>query len=120
MEKPTKTLLIGLAASVLIFGAGYFVSSRAETKRAELVSRCESTAPLAAQTKGMFDDLIPSGKSVCSPTELDSIREQRNFADRSFLVSASTAFLIFALCVIPYSWYFTLRRVRELRDALLR
>jgi len=121
MEKPTKILLIGLAASVLIFGAGYFVSSRAEAKRAELASECESTAPLPERTSIItFDDLIPHRKPVCSPTELDSIREQRNFANNSFLVSASIAFFVFVICVMPYSWYFMLRRIRELRDALFR
>ena len=121
MEKPTKILLIGLAASALIFGAGYFVSSRAESKRVELASACEVTAPLSEQTSGIsFDDLIPNRKPVCSPTELDSIREQRSFANNSFVISASIAFLIFVICVIPYSWYFMLRRIRELRDALFR
>jgi len=114
MEKPTKILLIGLAASVLIFGAGYFVSSRAEAKRAELVLTCKSAAPVSGQAKGMFDDMI------CSPADVDLMREQRNFAEKSLILSASIAFFVFVLCVMPYSWYFMLRRIRELRDALFR
>lgn len=179
MEKPTKILLIGVAASVLIFGAGYFVSSRAEKRLVGLVSACnaESIRMQAASSqassvnslqagpwakyqqvspasnsnkngelgKNADDDIFApsryasnsmknegidknpealscerwSLRTVNHPIERE-IMETYDSAQTAINISAVVALLLLLFSALPFTWYFLLRRIRELRDAFIR
>ena len=58
-------------------------------------------------------------KTVNHPIEREII-ETSDFAQGAINISAVVALLLLLFSALPFSWYFLLRRIRELSDAVIR
>ena len=146
MDKPTKILVIGLVGSALFLIAGFMNYKHDQQHLYTLISQCESEKPNPyeqfvtstpkSDKKGPWDkynDVKPRfpGTPICAPNELRKIRynsvlqgvqEKIVQADQSVGDNRDyfcmVALILAGISAIPYVWYFLLRRLRELRDAL--
>jgi hypothetical protein len=104
---------------------------RLERRVQELQRACVAQAEAEAKKQGTFSALasIFSGKMTCDHVELarsdgyTGIQGQLAAAERGVLRWASwpqiSGIAIPLLCSLPWLWYFFLRRIRELREAIL-
>lgn len=128
MEKTTKLLLFGASLSLLICLSGYLTSIRDRSQLADLVKTCEAEHLNVPKTATPKFALAPL---VCDPDELfvsnvtspsvgiqKEIVESHSNAGRTFNQSIYIAGIVFVILSIPYAWYFLLRRIRELRNAI--
>lgn len=127
MDKPTKYLAVGIAIAALICIAGYLTSVYDNSKITSLVEKCKTETSQAP--KGPWLD-YQKARLLCDPVELarlsvnDEVGVQREIiiaqlnSGRTFNNAIMLAAIVFALFAAPYAWYFLLRRIRELRDAI--
>lgn len=104
---------------------------RLERKVQELQSACVAEAEAEAREQGTLSALtsIFSGKATCDPVELArskgyiGIQGQLAAAERDVLRWANRPLIsgiaIPLICCLPWLWYFFLRRIRELREAIV-
>jgi hypothetical protein len=120
MDRQTKYLLVGTTLAVLILTGGYATSVYDNSQLSSLVEKCKSEAAQAPNGKGL----------VCDPNILTKlvgdddagiqkqIVESLSTSGRSFNDAKVIALFVFLLFSSPYAWYFLLRRLREVRDAV--
>jgi hypothetical protein len=104
---------------------------RLERRVQELQKACVAETEAEAKKQGAFSALasIFSGKMTCDPVELarsedyTGIQGQLAAAERNVLRWANrpriSAIAVPLMCSLPWLWYFFLRRIRELREAIL-
>ena len=115
----------------LIYGLREMNAFRLERRVQELQRACVVETEAEAKKQGTFSALtsIFSGKMNCDPVELAKsngyagIQGQLAAAERDVLRWANwpqlSAIAIPLVCSLPWLWYFFLRRIRELREAIL-
>jgi hypothetical protein len=131
LDKPAKIFISGIFAGALIYGLGVMHTSRLERKVQELQKACVAETEAESKKQSTWSALASmfSGKMTCDPIELarsDSykgIQGQLATAERELLRWGSwpqiSGIVILLLCSLPWLWYFSLRRIREFREALL-
>ena len=131
MDKPAKILIGGIIAGALTFGLGEMNTLRLERRVQELQRACFAETEAEAKKQGALSALasIFSGKMTCDPVELarsesyPGIQGQLAAAERDVLRWANwpriSAIAIPLVCSLPWLWYFFLRRIRELHEAIL-
>lgn len=129
MEKYTKILLAGAVSALLVVGIGYAVSLRGKAHVSDLIAQCQSEN--AHATRSTDKDGWETIGLICDPEQLkklpgglpsggiqfkiiDAQRQENEWVEEA--ITLATGVMI--LSAIPYAWYFFLRRVRELRDAV--
>lgn len=127
LKKPTKLLLAGVIAALLIVGIGYAASLRSKARVSDLIAECqtENTRTTPSKDKDGWEDF----GLVCEPELLSGslpagdIQSQivdARHQERAWIKNTiNLAIGILIICAIPYAWYFFLRRVRELRNAVV-
>lgn len=127
MDKPTKYLAAGIVVAVLICIVGYLASVYETFQVTSLVEKCKAKASQAP--KGPWLD-YQKAPLVCDPTTLaelgvnnvvgiqKEVVTAHQDASRVFGNALTIAAIVFILFAAPYGWYFLLRRIRELRDAI--
>ena len=119
LQLPTKLLIVGMAIGVAVVGIGYATTRYRLAQVETLVAECQTV-------HNLFNDPL-----VCDPVDLrrstsDSpavgiqaqIVSASSAAGTYFDVSLYLAALIAIVFAIPFAWYFLLRRIRELGDAI--
>jgi hypothetical protein len=137
MNKQTKYLVLGAISAMLILLGGYLTSiyeksylTSLNTQFSSLAEKCKAETaniPLWARS--------PEGpwtKYQKVPVFCDSqvfaklggeeiqkqIDESQSTPDSTFNSAKIIALFVFLLFGAPYAWYFLLRRIRELKDAI--
>ena len=126
-EKPTIIFLVGVLLAALVFGAGKANTLRVESNLRELQDKCieEGNQETLAKSFG--------GVLVCDPVALVSLDDGRELSRNIQTQLAATqrelkeseswsvpaAVVILLLSCLPWAWYFLLRRVKELREAIM-
>lgn len=117
--------------AALAYGLGEMNTLSLERRVQELQRACVAETEAEAKKQGAFSSLtaIFSGKATCDPVELarsDGYTGAQGLlatAERDVLRWANwptiLAIAILLVCSLPWSWYFFLRRVRELREAIV-
>lgn len=128
LKKENKILLGGMLIALLILLLDVANTYRLELELDRLQEHCVEERESIDRSKSRFP-----GKLICDPRDLRSLASKdnpsvgiqakvvaayENFLDskRRFLPLAIAVFII---GVVPWCWYFLLRRIRELRDAIL-
>jgi hypothetical protein len=131
LDKSAKILISGIFVGALIYGLGEMNTFRLERKVQELQRACVAETEAEAKKQGTLSALasVFSGKATCDPVELarsngyPGIQGQLAAAERDVLRWANwpqiSAIAIPFVCSLPWLWYFFLRRIRELREAIL-
>jgi hypothetical protein len=131
LDKPSKILIGGIIAGALIYGLGEMNTFRLERRVQELQRACVAETEAEAKKQGALSALgnIFLGKMTCDPVELArsdayaGIQRQLAAAERDVLRWASwpqiSGIAIPLMCSLPWLWYFFLRRIRELREAIV-
>lgn len=130
LDKSAKILIGGIFAGALIYGLGEMNTLRLERRVQELQRACVAETEAEAKKQGALSALanIFSGKMICDPVDLarsDSypgIQGQLAAAERDVLRWANwpqiSGIAVPLLCSLPWLWYFFLRRIRELHEAI--
>jgi hypothetical protein len=130
LDKPAKLLIGGIIAGALIYGLGEMNMFRLGRRVQELQRACVAETEAEAKKQGALSALasIFSGKMTCDPVELarsdgyTGIQGQLAAAERDVLRWANwpqiSSIAIPLVCSLPWLWYFFLRRIRELREAI--
>jgi len=131
LDKSAKILIGGIFAGALIYGLGEMNTFRLERKVQKLQRACVAEKEAEAKKQGALSTLtsIFLGKAICDPVELarsegyTGIQGQLAAAERDVLRWANwpqiSGIAISLMCCFPWLWYFFLRRIRELREAIL-
>ncbi len=128
LEKPTIILLGGVLAAALAFGIGKANTYRLETNLRNLQTECTEEGKKETLAKSF------GGVLICDPMDLYLSESSKNLhvgiqakvvaAQKDVLRSEDwvlpVAIALLAISALPWFWYFLLRRIRELRDAILR
>jgi hypothetical protein len=130
LDKLAKVLIVGVLAGPLTYGLGQVYEHRLERRVQELHTACVAEGEAEAQRPGTFSALANAfrGKLQCDPVELakfgDHVGIQGQLAvaqldvwrwsDWPFIACVAILFG----CTLPWFWYFVLRRIRELREAI--
>ncbi len=124
MQKATKILIVGLVLGGLAAGVGHLRVSKLEMYIRQLKTEC------AEESKRTQGDAKIQFQLICDPVELlgletdppaPGIQGKLVDAQRSLSSWQTLIFIglgIFAFLSVPYCWYFLLRRIRELHDAI--
>ena len=125
---PTKIVALGVVLAALVIGGGKLNSHRIELKLRDLQADCHAEAR-------QEDAMSPKStgghwETICDPEELEDlslketvgIQAQQLTALRELQASESwpipTAIGVLFFSALPWVWYFLLRRIRELHDAI--
>ena len=130
MVKLAKILICGIFLGALIYSIGEMNTFRLERKVQELQRACVAETEAEAKKQGALSALtsIFSGKATCDPVELaksdgySGVQGQLAAAERDVLRWANwpqiSGIATSLMCCFPWLWYFFLRRIRELREAI--
>ena len=130
LDGPTKVLIGGIFAGVLVFGLGELNTKRRERRVEELQKACVAEKQTEAKNQGTFSALtsIFTAKPTCDPVELASsngyvgVQGELAAAEQEFIWwdkwAPIAAIAVAVVCSLPWWWYFFLRRIRELREAI--
>ena len=126
LEKPTIVLLGGILAAALIVGAGFANRYRLESNLRNLQAECIEEGKKETLAKSF------GGVLICDPMELYLSESQNpHVGIQAKLVAAKgevletgewfipIAIAVLVISALPWSWYFLLRRIRELRETIL-
>lgn len=129
MDRPTKYLVAGATIATVIFIAGYVMSVYETSQVTSLLEKCKAETSQAPKGPWLNYQKAPL---VCDPATLaelgvnDLVGVQKEIAVArsdvkwTFANAIMVAAIVFGLFATPYAWYFLLRRIRELRDAISR
>ena len=128
MERPTKFLFLGASLGLLICMGGYLSSIRNESRIADLVKQCETEYIDVSKLTGQKGAKAPL---ICDPETLlrdggfnggiqKEIVESWLHRGSTYSESLGIAAGVFIIFSLPYAWYFLLRRIRELGNAITR
>jgi len=125
MSKPAKIFFLGVVVGLIVLAVGYTLDKREQSALDSLIAKCKTEtmgAPKGPWQK--FQD-VPL---VCEPAELliypDIIGVQKevrqSYLGRGdyFFWSQLLAVLVLGVFALPYAWYFLMRRIRELVEAI--
>jgi hypothetical protein len=137
MKKPSVFLVAGLASAALLWIAGTLYTRSLTRHEAELETQCRNSAPAQGEPdvgfvpfcdwKSIQGSYATTPGRVYDPDVLAAyapVGVQREILDAHQAVVASKAWplpavlTLFAVGVIPWLWYFLLRRIAELRAAI--
>jgi len=133
MGKPMKILIVGLALGVAVAGSGVVNTHRLQAKLDELRTICIAEGEKEAMVPGNYAALAAKygGKSLCDPVELShsnsgsepsGVQGQLVKTHHELLGSEQWPILLGAtitlLLAVPWIWYFLLRRIKEIREAI--
>ncbi len=131
MDSPTKVLIAGVFVSALTLGLGQLDTRRLERRVEELQKACVAEAEAEAKRQGplfAFANVL-GGKMQCDPPEV--AKSGNHTGVQGQLAAAELArsrwagwplilsSVLLLTCSLPWLWYFFLRRIRELREAIL-
>jgi hypothetical protein len=120
MDKPTKLLFVGAALALLILLGGYLASAHNNSQTASLVEKCKAETAIAPTWAKLVCD--PNVISKLGLDDLGGIQKQImesiTSSERTFNNAIIFAISVFLLFGAPFAWYFLLRRIRELREAI--
>lgn len=130
MDKTIRILIVGIAAAALVAGVGYVASLRAKSHVSDYVAQCqaENARTPPSKSKDGWED----APLICDPEILlerpgnspsvgiqaqivDTQRQGERWLEQATVIAIG----VLILSAIPYTWYFLLWRVRELRDAII-
>lgn len=126
METPIKILVIGATVSGLIALSGFSYERHLDSKVSALEAKCieegKSEKTLAAGFSGIL---------LCNAAELHRLDNGESKGIQAEIVAAQREVIysndwyyglaagLLLLSATPYAWYFLLRRIRELRNAIV-
>jgi hypothetical protein len=134
MAKTTKILLAGVILGLLTLGVGQLATVKNAAHFSDLVAKCEAESTQQAK-RAQLDSVQPKppweiDDVVCNPDalrrlgvkELQGVQRELVLAEQDlggpFETASVIAGLVMFLTAIPYSWYFFLRRIREVANAV--
>lgn len=127
MVKGTRALVVGLVGAVVLCSFGYFRNWQYEHRMAQAIERCDAEGAAERKKTGLNLRLL------CNVFEIDEVKDkgdplvgvQKEIADllaegrsRAPHLWYAIGALFLVVLAIPYLWYFLLRRLREVRDAV--
>jgi len=127
MDRQTKYLLVGTTLAAIIFVGGYLTSIYDNSQLSLLVEKCKAETAQAPRGPWLNYQKAPL---VCEPDVLSKlgvddvggiqkeIVVSLSASGRNFNNAKVIALSVFLLFGAPYAWYFLLRRIQELRDAV--
>lgn len=127
MDRPGKFLALGLAVAALTLITGKLIESKLQSDVFALIAQCNAENQRNRSAPGPAWNRDPL---VCAPESLqrhsgdvvgiqaEIVRAARK-ADRAWDVPLTIALAAGIVGALPYTWYFLLRRIRELRDAII-
>lgn len=125
MRTPNKVLIGGLVLAALIATGGAANTARLEGRVKELESACaeESKREMAKFPKltllceaNELARLEHASKSVGIQSQIvNAYRDSQRSGEWPYVLAIVVAFL----AAMPWTWYFLLRRIAELRDAIV-
>lgn len=139
MDRTLKILLGGLAIAALVVGVGFAGSIRSSFHITDLVAQCETETnnppkyqdtESAAKSHGFdfssmryvgCDPEVLRTESRSSPFVgiraqiIDTLRQGERWFEQAIVIAIG----VLILSATPFAWYFLLRRVRELHDAIV-
>lgn len=139
MQKPAKYLIIGIVLCVGIMATGVALKNYEKSNRiARFVQECEKTKAaedrvwmppdVPKKGEGLFDPSTAIRVLECDPEKINGLSKRRLEEHSIYLAYSdtqriSTEFFFFGLIVLgffsaPLIWYFLLRRIVELRNAI--
>ncbi|HWW07604.1 hypothetical protein [Collimonas sp.] len=127
MDRQTKYLLVGTMLAVLILLGGYLTSIYDNSQLLSLIEKCKTDMTHAEKGPWLEyqkDPLVCDPKVLSQLVENDAVGIQKQIvesvstAGNIFNGAKIIALFVFLLFGSPYAWYFLLRRIRELRDAV--
>ena len=126
MDRPTKVLIGGALCAVLVVVGGNGNTYRLESKLRDLEAACIEEGKRETLAKTFGGVLVCDAKSLVrldrEPDLSKGIQSLIVSAQRDVSISGKwyveVAAAILILTGIPWAWYFALRRIRELRDAI--
>jgi hypothetical protein len=130
LDKPTKILIGGIVISALTYGLGQWNAHRLEHKVQQLQNACVAQKDAEEKKQGPWSGLagILTAKTTCDPATLarsndyTGIQAQLAAAEREHQAWGNwpswVAIVIAVMSCLPWLWYFFLRRIRELREAI--
>jgi hypothetical protein len=114
MTGSTKVFLSGVALSLLVVLAGFANTHRLESRLHELEVNCARNLKVVCEIETLMD--------LATAYPLEGIQAELVAMKNTVVTSKAwpfpTAVAIALVSAVPRMWYFFLRRVRELRDAL--
>jgi hypothetical protein len=114
MTGSAKIFLSGAALAVLVVLAGFANTRRLETRFLDLEVNCARDPKMVCE----IDTLIELVKEHPLGGIQAELVAKRNAVVASKAWPLPIAVAIILLSAVPWMWYFFLRRVRELRDAV--
>jgi hypothetical protein len=131
MDRASKILIGGILAGTLLYGLGEMQMRRLERRVQELEKACVAEKGTEGKAQGALSALTSlfTSKSTCDPVDLarssgySGIQGQLGAAQRDAMRWDNWHLIggiaLSVLCSFPWLWYFLLRRIRELREAIL-
>lgn len=129
LDKTTKILLGGIVVAALVVGIGYVASIRANSHVSDLIAQCQAENARSRASKSQ--DGWENTPLICDPKILRTISrnsptvgiqaqimDTQGQGERWLEQAITVAIGVLFLSAMPYAWYFLLRRLRELRDAI--
>jgi hypothetical protein len=114
MTGSTKVFLSGVALAALVVLAGFANTRRLESRLHELEVNCARDPKVVCEIDTLMD--------LATEHRLGGIQAELVAMKNTVIASKAwpllTAVAIALVSTVPWMWYFFLRRVRELRDAL--
>lgn len=131
MDKWTKVLIAGISTGALTYGVGQMYTRHLERRVHELQVACVAEADEELKREGALGALARafSGKFECDPVQLAKSGEHAGIQGQLAVAQADVwrwsgwpfiaCVTISVTCALPWLWYFFLRRVRELHNAIM-
>ena len=127
MVKGARALLVGVVGAAVICGAGYVRDWQQGQRLAQAIERCEAENVRERQRTGLdfrlfcnifeIDELKSQGQTLTGAqkeiADLFDVTRRRGSSNWYFVGA-----IVLGVLALPYLWYFSLRRIRELRDAV--
>lgn len=119
MDKHTKLAVAGVAIAALIAGAGAAYTHRLESRLVTLQTECQRLSPEERKLsfRAICDVWSLRGTGELQGTQAEIVAAHDSIAaigDWPYIV----ALAVLVALALPWAWYFVLRRIRELRDAI--
>jgi hypothetical protein len=127
MQRPTKLVLVGVMVAVLIGLAGWINLLRLEGNLHAAQVKCERQSKADFKGAGFQLDCEPSTLTTdrfnVGYVKPPGVQGEIIDAQQALWGHSADAFAIAAICAviffsIPWCWYFMLRRLREVGDAV--
>ena len=125
MHKPTKILIIGMISAFIVFSASKVNTHLLESKVKKLEAQCidEDIARKTRKKGGRWIMICDAKSLFTSENSLKgiqaSIRSAQKEVNNSKRKTPFLSIIILGLSVLPWLWYFLLKRVRELSKAVI-